>query len=167
MKRAVLFSTATLIGLLVTDAVRAQPGSMTAAAIKGTYKCKLTAYGLPATAKDPFTQTASGDIEIVADGAGNWSSGTFDEQIEAPDVHANCKSQLSSGTYTVNPDGSGTTPAKWQLNKSASAPACQQFSGDPRQDPSADRLIITDGSGAKFYTVTLNQFSVLATICER
>src|SRR5882672_8223439 len=142
MKRAVLFSTATLIGLLVTDAVRAQPGSMTVAAIKGTYKCKLTAYGLPTTAKDPFTQTASGDVEIVADGAGNWSSGSFDEQIESQDLHANCKLQLTSGTYSVNGDGRGTSTVKWQLNKSASTSSCQQFGDDPRQEPSSERLIV-------------------------
>jgi hypothetical protein len=167
MKRTVIFSTAMLIGLLTTGAAHAQTGSMTIAAIKGTYKCKFTAFGLPATVKDPFTQTASGDIELVADGAGHWSSGTFEEQIEAPDVHANCKLQLASATYTVNGDGSGTSTAKWQLNKSASAPACQQFSGDPRQEPSADRLISTDGTGAKFYIASLNQFAVMATVCER
>ena|SRR5258708_2521744 len=166
MKPKIIFSIAMLIGLLQTDIVRAQPGSMTAAAIKGTYKCKLTGYALPATAKDPFTQTVSGDIELAADGAGNWSSGTFEERIESQDVHANCKSQLSSGTYTINADGTGTSTAKWQLNKSASASVCQQFSGDPRQEPSRDRLISTDGTGAKFYTVTLNQFAVLADVCE-
>jgi len=167
MNRTGIFSIVILTGLLLADAARAQPGSLTNAALQGTYKCKLTGYTLPATAKDPFTQTSSGDIEIVADGAGHWSSGAFDQRIQAPDVQATCKLQLSSGTYSVNADGTGTSTAKWQLNKAASAPACQQFSGDPRQEPSSDRLIINDGASARFYTVTLNQFAVLADICER
>jgi len=167
MKPSVIFSTVMVTGSLLTGIAGAQSGSMTNASIQGTYKCKFTAFGLPATAKDPFAQTASGDIELVADGAGHWSSGTFEEQIEAPDVHANCKLQLASATYTVIGDGSGTSTTKWQLNRGTSAPACQQFSGDPRQEPSSDRLIITDGSGAKFYTASLNQFAVMATVCER
>jgi len=167
MKPSVIFSTVMVTGSLLTGIAGAQSGSMTNASIQGTYKCKFTAYGLPATAKDPFTQTASGDIELAGDGAGHWSSGTFEERIESPDVHANCKLQLASGTYSINGDGTGMSTVKWQLNKSASAPACQQFSGDPRQEPSSDRLISTDGAGARFYTAALNQFAVMASVCER
>ena len=139
---------------------------LTNSAIQGTYKCKLTGYTLPASAKDSFVQTSSGDIEAVSDGAGHWSNGTWDDRIDSPDIHANCKFQLSSGTYSVNPDGTGTIAQKWQLNVAASTPNCRQFSG-PRNAASPDELIITDGTGATFYTAALNPFAVLVTVCER
>ncbi|HKN00397.1 MAG TPA: hypothetical protein VJX23_07755 [Candidatus Binataceae bacterium] len=164
MRRLVILSIAAIWALFIACPVDA--AGLSNAAIQGSYKCKLTGYTLPATGNEAFAQTSSGDIELVSDGAGKWTSGVWDDRIDSSDIHASCKFQLSSGAYSVNADGTGTITVGWKLNIGASTPNCMQFSSS-RDEPSSDQLIITDGTGAKFYTAALNPFAVLASICER
>jgi CubicO group peptidase (beta-lactamase class C family) len=55
--------------------------------IHGSYHCRLTAFPLPATAKDPFNAAASGDIHVLADGKGGFSQGTWEHRITAPTLN--------------------------------------------------------------------------------
>ncbi|HUY28772.1 MAG TPA: hypothetical protein VMV27_15280 [Candidatus Binataceae bacterium] len=167
MRSFVIFNMSVLTVLLFGLNANSQSPSLSDAALKGSYNCKLTGYTLPATSTDPFTQTSSGDITLVADGAGHWTSGSWDDRIDSSDIHASCKFQLSSGTYSIGADGTGAIAEKWQLNVGASTPNCAQFSLGARDAPNVGQVIITDGTGATFYTASLNQFAVLAAICTR
>jgi hypothetical protein len=161
LKKASINAKAILIALIPVACLRpayasGDPTLLSNAAIQGTYKCTLTGYTLPASAKDPFIQTSSGDFQISAHGAGHWSDATWNDRIDSSEVHANCKFKLGSGTYAVNPNGTGTIAMKWKLVTDGSSDNCAQFSAGPRDLPGSDQLIITDGTGARFYSAALN-----------
>jgi hypothetical protein len=64
---------------------------------------------------------ASGQISLVADGLGNWTSGSANYQ--RADGTA-CDYVLAAGKYTVNDDGSGQSFLRWKLDRSTSARGC-------------------------------------------
>jgi len=141
------------------------PPAYTNAAIQGQYKCFLTAYSLPAKANQPFAATATGDITTVADGNGKLSSGTWDHTIDAPGLHIGCKLALSSGTYSINSDGSGSESLSWRLVKSDSSPECATYFPDTAPAGNAE-IVVTDPSGKIFYTSSLNPVAILAVACR-
>jgi hypothetical protein len=58
------------------------PPTFSNSSIQGAYHCSLTAFGLPATIKYPFTAAATGDIHIIADGKGDFTEGTWVHHID-------------------------------------------------------------------------------------
>jgi hypothetical protein len=136
--------------------------------IHGSYHCRLTAFPLPATAKDPFNGAASGDIHVRADGKGEFSQGTWEHRITAPNLNLTCKLRLTSGSYTMGPDGTGSENIKWELVKAESPRGCFQFfSPKLRVVTTETEFLATDRSGQVFYSTSLNPFAVLSTVCER
>ena len=159
----ILFAGAALRGSASGD-----PITFTNAVIQGGYKCTLTAYTLPSKAGDPFPAAAFGDMTGVSDGHGRWTSGTWDHTIDAPGLHAKCKLSLESGTYSINPDGTGVETVRWKLVKSDSAPDCLMSFPDTGDVPSTKvALVVRDPTGRMFYGTSINSFAILATACEK
>ncbi len=157
-----------LIGQLIAcGAARAEPAAFSDASLQGSYNCAMTAFSLPARPRYPFLITAKGVIKATADGSGKWTAGSFDENIDVPHFHAVCKLTIASGTYSVNADGTGTENIKWQLLKDDSSSACQMFFPDNAEVPTATQLIVLDKSGETFYMTSMNQWAILATVCEK
>ena len=136
------------------------------ASIQGQYKCTLTAYSLPPKANQPFAAAAMGDLTFAADGNGKFTAGTWDHTIDAPGVHAGCKLTLSTGTYSINADGSGSETTKWQLMKGGSSPECDTYFPGSGAALGAD-VIITDPAAKIFYASNINPFAILAVACQK
>ncbi len=166
MKIAPAAASMVAAGLMLCSSVSAEP-TFSNAAIQGAYTCAMTAFSLPARTRYPFLITAKGVINAVADGNGKWTSGTFDEKIDVPRFHAMCKLALASGTYAVNANGTGTENIKWQLLKDESSSACRMFFPDEGDVPTTTQLIVLDTSGETFYMTSLNQWAMLAMVCEK
>jgi len=133
--------------------------------IQGQYKCTLTAYALPPKANQPFAASAIGDLTLAADGNGKFTAGSWDHTVDAPGAHASCKLALSTGTYSINADGSGSETTKWQLLKSDSSPDCSTWFPD---NPAGNAdLMITDPSGKMFYSSSISSFAILAVACQK
>ncbi len=166
MKTLSMLVPITAAGLMLCSGVGAEP-AFSNAVIQGAYTCAMTAFSLPARTRYPFLITAKGKIHAVADGNGKWTSGTFDEKIDVPSFHAVCKLTLASGTYAVNANGTGTENIKWQLLKDDSSSACRMFFPDNDDVPTTTQLIVLDTSGDTFYMTSLNEWAMLATVCEK
>jgi hypothetical protein len=65
--------------------------------------------------------TASGAIALVADGQGNYVSGSESYQLVGG---GGCDYVLDNGTYQVNPDGTGESTTDWLLVKDSSSHGC-------------------------------------------
>ncbi len=65
--------------------------------------------------------TASGQIVLVADGQGNYVSGSESYQLAGG---GGCDYVLDNGTYQVNPDGSGESTTDWLLVRDNSPHGC-------------------------------------------
>jgi serine-type D-Ala-D-Ala carboxypeptidase/endopeptidase len=136
--------------------------------IIGKYHCALTAFTLPSTVKDPFSQTASGDLHIVADGKGKLTSGTWVHSIKEPTGMMVCKLQMVSGNYSVGSNGVGTERSSWKLVLNESPRTCFQFFSPARPPVTSDaQVIVTDTSGKMNYATSINPSSVITTACER
>jgi hypothetical protein len=64
---------------------------------------------------------ASGQITLVADGAGDWTSGSASYQLSGGGA---CNYVLAAGKYTVNEDGSGESVTRWSLGPGSSPQNC-------------------------------------------
>ena len=144
----------------------AAAASFNNATIQGQYKCTVTSYSLPAKANQPFAASAISDVTIAADGNGKFTGGTLDHTIDAPGVHLSCKLVLSAGSYSINPEGTGSETTRWQLIKSDSHPDCVTYF--PDSAPASDsQVVITDPTGKIFYSSSINRFAVVATACQK
>jgi serine-type D-Ala-D-Ala carboxypeptidase/endopeptidase len=136
--------------------------------IKGAYRCRLTAFTLPATAEGAFTPTGTGDIHVVADGKGRFTSGTWVHRIDTANLHMTCKLDLASGSYTVEHNGTGVESTKWKLRIAESPRTCFRFfSPDLMSVTTAAESIMTDKGGRIFYSTSINPFALLSVVCER
>ena len=151
--------------LLISMKASSDPVSFSDNTLRGTYKCNLTAYALPAKAPDPFAVTGIGEISAVADGNGKWTEGSWSHTIDAPTVHGICKLTLTSGTYSVNADGTGSENTSWQLVKSDSSPDCLTFFPDTSSGES--QLVVSNSSGQIFYATSISRFAILASACQK
>jgi hypothetical protein len=167
MKTLAIAASIMLAQLIACATAGAEPAVFSNAVLRGSYNCAMTAFSLPARTRYPFLITAKGAITAVADGNGKWTSGTFDEKIDVPHFHAVCKLTIASGTYAVSANGTGSEDIKWQLLKDDSSSACQAFFPDHGEVPTTSQLIVLDTSGETFYMTSLNQFAILATVCEK
>jgi hypothetical protein len=144
------------------------PPTFSENSIEGPYRCTLAAFPLPATIKDPFTNAASGDIHVTADGKGNLSDGTRVHHIQAPHLDLTCKLKMVSGRYSLTRDGTGTQTSSWKLVVDESPRGCFQFFSPARPPVTTDsELIVKDTEGKAFYTTSINPFAVLTTVCQR
>jgi hypothetical protein len=168
MSRITLIFLALSCGLLFSRSANAQQFSFNDAVIQGAYKCTLTAYSLPSKASNPFSVTAIGDVTGVADGHGRWISGEWHYSIDAPGIHANRHLTMTSGTYSVHPNGTGTENTRWLVVKADSAPNCIMYFPDDAETPSTQsELIVRDPSGKMFYLTSIDPFAVLVTACQK
>ena len=144
------------------------PPTFADSSIQGPYHCTLTPFSLPATIKDPFKASGTGDIHIVADGEGKYSEGTWVDHIQAPGLDLTCKLKLVSGSYSVTPNGTGTEHSSWKLVTEESPRGCFQFFSPARPPVTSDsELIVMDITGKTSYSTSINPFAVLSTVCQR
>jgi hypothetical protein len=82
--------------------------------VSGTVVCASTVFV-------KSSATASGQIALVADGQGNYVSGSESYQLAGG---GGCDYVLDNGTYQVNPDGSGESTTDWLLVRNNSSQGC-------------------------------------------
>ncbi|HLM79745.1 MAG TPA: hypothetical protein VK302_03840 [Terriglobales bacterium] len=70
------------------------------------------------------TALATGTIKVVADGQGHLTSGNARYQGGPGASGISCTYALTSGTYTVQSDGSGQANTNWSLISQNSSPNC-------------------------------------------
>ena len=70
------------------------------------------------------TTSATGTINVVADGNGNLTSGNASYQGGPGSPGISCNYALSGGTYTVQSDGNGQATTNWSLIVQSSSPNC-------------------------------------------
>jgi hypothetical protein len=68
--------------------------------------------------------TASGTINVVADGKGHLTSGNASYRRGPSTSAISCNYALSSGTYAVQSNGSGQATTNWSLISRSSSPNC-------------------------------------------
>ena len=104
----------------------------------------------------------------MADGKGKFTEGTWSLTIDAPGTHVGCKLTMTSGTYSVNSNGTGSENTKWQLVKSDSSPDCLTFFPDTGEVPTSEtQLIVKDPTGAVFYSTNISFFAVAAIAYQK
>jgi len=87
------------------------------ASLRGAIECSLTGAKFPATVGQPMVVTYTGSMELVADGTGKFVSGhmttrgTGDTQTVRGS--RSCEFNLTSGTYTLDRDGTGHSVTSW------------------------------------------------------
>ena len=143
------------------------PPTFADSSIQGPYHCTLTPFSLPATIKDPFKASGTGDIHIVADGEGKYSEGTWVDHIQAPGLDLTCKLKMVSGSYSVTRNGPGTERSSWKLVTEESPRGCFQFFSPASPPVAADsELFMTDTTGKTFYSTSINRLAVLSSVCQ-
>jgi hypothetical protein len=85
--------------------------------LKGQITCTSSVLAGP-------TPVANGTINVVADGQGHLTSGSAGYQGGTGPSGTTCTYSLSSGTYTVQSNGSGQATTKWSLIAQNSSPNC-------------------------------------------
>lgn len=96
----------------------------------GATKCSLRRYQWPISLDDAPTPTFVATIHLVSDGKGKYTSGTSEDRIaddtNRPSGEDICHFRLVDGSYTINPDGTGTATTQWALAP-GSAAHCANF----------------------------------------
>jgi hypothetical protein len=117
------------------------PTAYNAGSVAGPFTCNTTVFV-------NSNAVAVGTINLVPDGQGNYISGTASYQLVAGSVveaaalqligansvatsyqlggggGVGCSYALNSGTYSVNPDGSGQSVTNWTLTSNNSSQGC-------------------------------------------
>ncbi len=90
---------------------------LTDASLTGSIQCSLTGANFPAAVGEPMALTYTGSMTLVADGAGKFVSGHMTTRGAGDMAGVRnarpCKFNLISGTYRLNPDGTGQTVTSW------------------------------------------------------
>ncbi len=137
-------------------------------AIDGTYHCRVNAFALPASSKDPYSPTGTGEMQLIADGTGTFTRGTWQHHIRAPGLKLDCDLKLKSGTYSVRPDGTGSDETRWELQPGKYQDQCSQFFPAFRQATATNpQLIVPDRDSGTFYVSAISDIATLGVVCER
>ena len=87
------------------------------ASLRGAINCSLTGAKFPESVGQPIVVTYTGSIDLVADGLGKFVSGHMTTRgagdMQAVRGSRPCEFNLTSGTYTVGPDGTGHSVTSW------------------------------------------------------
>jgi hypothetical protein len=70
------------------------------------------------------TPTATGTINVAADGQGHFTSGNASYAADPGGSGISCNYALSSGTYAVQSNGNGQANTNWSLISQNSSPNC-------------------------------------------
>jgi hypothetical protein len=112
MKEFTLIAAAVAPAVIVTT--RMEANAFDNSSLGGTVACTSTAYV-------KSSATASGQISLVADGQGNYTSGSESYHLAGG---GGCDYVLDNGTYQVNADGSGESTTDWLLVRDSSSQGC-------------------------------------------
>ena len=137
-------------------------------AIDGTYHCRVNAFALPASSKDPYAPTGTGEMQLIADGTGTFTRGTWQHHIRAPGLKLDCDLKLKSGSYSVRPDGTGNDETRWELQPGKDQDQCSQFFPAFRQATATNpQLIVPDRDSGTFYVSVISEIATLGVVCQR
>ena len=150
-------------------------------AFRGTFSCGVTLYMLPWTRDGTPLAAGKGEMEITSDGNGKLLRGSLTEQV-ADDTHRPsgvdvCTFTLISGTYSINPDGNGTSSARWALGAGDTThcanfvPGGGKFNGidTGRQSAppgSTNSTLFFDGKN-RSYSVNVVDRGFAVAVCDR
>jgi hypothetical protein len=87
------------------------------ASLRGAINCSLTGTKFPASVGQPMAVIYTGTMDLVADGTGKFVSGHMATRgtgdMQAVRGSRSCEFNLTSGTYTLDPDGTGHSVTSW------------------------------------------------------
>ena len=87
------------------------------ARLRGPINCSLTGAKFPTSVGQPIGVTYTGSMDLVADGTGKFVSGHMTTRgtgdMQAVRESRSCEFNLTSGTYTLAPDGTGHSVTSW------------------------------------------------------
>jgi hypothetical protein len=104
------------------------------ASLRGTINCSLTGAKFPAAVGQPMVVTYTGSMDLVADGQGKFVSGHMTTRgtgdMEAVRSSRSCEFNLTSGTYTLGPDGTGHSVTSWAYWEGGGSTLSDQLCSD-------------------------------------
>ena len=104
------------------------------ASLRGAINCSLTGTKFPASVGQPMVVIYTGSMDLVADGSGKFVSGhmTTRGTGDMPAVRGSrsCEFNLTSGTYTLDPDGTGHSVTSWAYWEGGGSTLSDQLCSD-------------------------------------
>jgi hypothetical protein len=104
------------------------------ASIRGAIDCSLTGAKFPASVGQPMVVTYTGSMDLVADGLGKFVSGHMATRgtgdMQAVRGSRSCEFNLTSGTYSVGPDGTGHSVTSWAYWEGGGSTMSDQLCSD-------------------------------------
>ena len=104
------------------------------ASLRGAIECSLTGAKFPARVGQPMVVTYTGSMELVADGTGKFVSGHMTTRgtgyMQAVRGSRSCEFNLTSGTYTLGPDGTGHSATSWAYWEGGGSTLSDQLCSD-------------------------------------
>ena len=118
--------------LLVQPACAAE--ILSNASLRGTINCSLTGAKFPAAVGQPMVVTYTGSMDLVADGIGKFVSGHMTTRgtgdMQAVRGSRSCEFNLTSGTYTLDRDGTGHSVTSWAYWEGGGSTLSDQLCSD-------------------------------------
>jgi len=104
------------------------------ASLRGAIDCSLTGAKFPASVGQPTVVTYTGSMDLVADGTGKFVSGHMTTRgtgdMQAVRGSRSCEFNLTSGTYTLDRDGTGHSVTSWAYWEGGGSTLSDQLCSD-------------------------------------
>ena len=104
------------------------------ASLRGAINCSLTGAKFPAAVGQPMVVTYTGSMDLVADGTGKFVSGHMTTRgtgdMQAVRSSRSCEFNLTSGTYTLDRDGTGHSVTSWAYWEGGGSTLSDQLCSD-------------------------------------
>lgn len=104
------------------------------ASLRGAIDCSLTGAKFPASVGQPMAVIYTGTMDLVADGTGKFVSGHMTTRgtgdMQAVRGSRSCEFNLASGTYTLDPDGTGHSVTSWAYWEGGGSTLSDQLCSD-------------------------------------
>jgi hypothetical protein len=104
------------------------------ASLRGAINCSLTGAKFPPSVGQPMVVTYTGSMDLIADGTGKFVSGHMATRgtgdVQAIRGSRPCEFNLTSGTYSVGPDGTGHSVTSWAYWEGGGSTLSDQLCSD-------------------------------------
>ena len=118
MKRFLLISVSFVLAIALH--IGSQADAFDISSMSGTVTCTSTTFV-------DSGEVAIGRITLVADGQGDWTSGSANYRLAGVADNVGCTYVLDGGEYSVYADGTGASVTSWSLVAANSSPGCAQL----------------------------------------
>ena len=157
------------------------------AGLRGSIECSLTGALFPPSVGEPMLLTYNGLMELEADGNGRFVSGHMTTKgvgdMNELRGRRSCDFSLKSGTYSVNPDGTGQSQTTWtvwegggftgQLCSTDNLSHRQHFHGLDLNNTRMERkqviesFVVASKPARMMYWVGMDENGVTVAVCKR